>query len=352
VTEALIPSEPIELQAYEATIADGLQTFVDVGEALLAIRDKRLYRESHKAFEDYCRQRWGFNRQRASQLIQAADVSKILDSAGLPAPANDAQARELAPLRDEPERLQEAWLSAIEQTDGKPTATAVREAVTAATREGWLGNLADKLRPLFATADLPLPERILFSVSEPSRRLGCCWTYAEPAQIFISAELVEPLDVAATVVHECLHAALPPNAPSHGPAFKRGMAAIGLEGQAATTNAGPELTGRLNAILATMPPYPHTRLELPPRPTLPDGTVINRRRPLVELRCNSIRVRGNAQWPCGYIVFVARAWLRQGVPSCPLCNQTMGAVDDLDAIDVEDWTEELSAARMGEETDA
>lgn len=111
------------LSELEATIERGLATFVEVGQALLEIRDSRLYRDSHGTFEDYCRERWGFNRQRASQLIQASEVSKYLDSP----PQNDAQARELAPLKDDPERMVEAWEEA--SADGAPTAETVREAV-------------------------------------------------------------------------------------------------------------------------------------------------------------------------------------------------------------------------------
>ena len=39
--------ERFELTKCEATIGRGLTTFVDVGLALLAIRDRRLYRETH-----------------------------------------------------------------------------------------------------------------------------------------------------------------------------------------------------------------------------------------------------------------------------------------------------------------
>jgi hypothetical protein len=31
------------------------------GTALLEVRDRRLYRETHATFEDYCRERWRFS---------------------------------------------------------------------------------------------------------------------------------------------------------------------------------------------------------------------------------------------------------------------------------------------------
>lgn len=109
------------LSALETTIERGLGTFVEVGQALGEIREGRLYRESHSAFEDYCRERWGFNDRRASQLIQGAEVSTIVEV------RNEGQARELLPLKDEPEKLVEVWREV--SGSGTPTAEKVREVV-------------------------------------------------------------------------------------------------------------------------------------------------------------------------------------------------------------------------------
>lgn len=120
--------ETRRLSELEDKIERGLQTFVEVGDALSEIRDDRLYRESHSTFEDYCRERWGFNRQRASQLIQNSTVSKILDSP----PATESHVTELAALKDEPEQMAEAWQEAqvLATTQARPvTAADVREAV-------------------------------------------------------------------------------------------------------------------------------------------------------------------------------------------------------------------------------
>jgi len=53
-------------------LEEGIQRFVEAGEALLAVRDRRLYRESHRTFEDYCRERWGL--ERANQAIDFAQA--------------------------------------------------------------------------------------------------------------------------------------------------------------------------------------------------------------------------------------------------------------------------------------
>lgn len=113
------------LEQREAVIERGMKTFMDVGHALLDIREGRLYRYEYRDFETYCQTRWGFSRQRASQIIQAAEVSKILDSGGGPVPMIESQARALHGM--EPETAREVWQTVNEETGGKPTAAALTE---------------------------------------------------------------------------------------------------------------------------------------------------------------------------------------------------------------------------------
>lgn len=137
---ALITSEQTTLAKHEAVIERGLHTFIEVGNALHAIREDRLYRTSHDTFEEYCQVRWGFNRHRASQLITAAEVVTNVTTAGLPAPSNEGQARELARV---PEADQvDVWQETLDRTEGKPTAAAVRNTYTthadAGSPSSWL----------------------------------------------------------------------------------------------------------------------------------------------------------------------------------------------------------------------
>lgn len=55
-------------------------TFKQAGEALLAIRDQRLYRENHVSFDIYCRARWDMSKTQANRLISAAQVVGSLTS--------------------------------------------------------------------------------------------------------------------------------------------------------------------------------------------------------------------------------------------------------------------------------
>ena|SRR5690348_14940338 len=116
------------LGVLEDTIERGLRSFVEVGEALAEIRDDRLYRETQAAFDDYCRERWGFSKSHANRQIEAAEVVDVLTPIGVK-PTNEAQVRELAALKGEPELVSQVWVEVVEEHSGKPTAKHVREAV-------------------------------------------------------------------------------------------------------------------------------------------------------------------------------------------------------------------------------
>lgn len=128
--------EVSRLSHLERTIERGLSTFVEVGEALLEIRDSRLYLSDYATFEIYCESRWGFKASRARQLIGAAQVAGELQSVTNVTPANEGQARELAPLKDNVVQMADAWTEAREKAESEErpvTAKDVREAVAPRT---------------------------------------------------------------------------------------------------------------------------------------------------------------------------------------------------------------------------
>lgn len=119
--------EHVRLMELERSIENGLRTFVDVGMALLEIRDSRLYRTTHGTFEDYCRERWGMSKPHATRLIVAAEVTANLVPMGT-IPTTERQARPLTVL--EPEQQREAWRVAVETApDGRMTAAHVESTV-------------------------------------------------------------------------------------------------------------------------------------------------------------------------------------------------------------------------------
>lgn len=99
MSDELTTLETERLATLEAVIDHGLQTFIEVGNALLEIRNSRLYRAGYGTFEDYCRQRWGMSKVHAYRLIDAAQVVANLESNQLVTlPASEAQARPLSKL--------------------------------------------------------------------------------------------------------------------------------------------------------------------------------------------------------------------------------------------------------------
>ena len=68
--------ESQRLEELEKLIAKGQKTFVEVGLALAEIRDLRLYKREYSGFEEYCRKKWGWTKQHAYRLIEAAPGGK------------------------------------------------------------------------------------------------------------------------------------------------------------------------------------------------------------------------------------------------------------------------------------
>ncbi len=127
MTELLVESEHSELLQHEQVIEHGLRTFVDVGNALLAIRDKRLYRQDFGTFEEYCGERWGFSSTHAKRLVDSAIIAQNLEPFG----AKYFSESHLRPLKNlQPEQQREVYQKAVETApNGKVTAAHVEATV-------------------------------------------------------------------------------------------------------------------------------------------------------------------------------------------------------------------------------
>lgn len=126
-------TEQQALSTYEATIATGLQTFVEVGTALLAIRVERLYRAQYETFDTYCRERWGFSDEYARLSINGARVVGNLMANPTMVGFLPQSERVVRPLtRLEPDQQREAWKQAVDTApNGKITAAHVQATVDA-----------------------------------------------------------------------------------------------------------------------------------------------------------------------------------------------------------------------------
>jgi hypothetical protein len=124
---ALTIHENQKLNALENTIARGLKFYIEVGQALLAIRDDGLYRQ-YGTFEDYCEKRWNMSRHYAYRILKANDVAETLLTNGQQPPINERQARELSELPRE--QIAPVWESIVSNPPANGiTAAYIREVV-------------------------------------------------------------------------------------------------------------------------------------------------------------------------------------------------------------------------------
>lgn len=155
------------LAELEAVIERGLATFIEVGTALLEIRDGRLYKPEFATFEDYCRERWKWGRNYANKQIAAAQVVRNLGT-NVPKPQTEAQARELTRLT--PEQLRHV----AESVDfAKATAADVREQVQLTVRETAPAKTITPrtVSEVILTEPAPSPKGDIFSVPEAREKI-------------------------------------------------------------------------------------------------------------------------------------------------------------------------------------
>jgi hypothetical protein len=118
----LTMNEQEELLDHEAIIEQSQAVFVEVGNALMAIRDERLYRATHDSFEAYLHDRWpAISKRRGYQLIDSAQIAKVVPI------TNERQGRALKGVP--PEQAKAAFEAASVATNGAPTAKAISQAV-------------------------------------------------------------------------------------------------------------------------------------------------------------------------------------------------------------------------------
>lgn len=125
---SLTAEQKEDLSAMEAVIQAGQRTFLEVGRALMAIRDEQLFRDTHSSFEAYLADRWPeIGKRRAYQLIDAVEVAENVNHGSLPPIENERQARALTGLT--PDQQREAWSAAAKQAGGTPNGAVVKAEV-------------------------------------------------------------------------------------------------------------------------------------------------------------------------------------------------------------------------------
>lgn len=116
------------------------RAFYEAGRALFQLREQRLYRSTHKAFEDYCQDRFAFTRRNVNYLIAGSQVVDNLVETNMEEieflgtigsqilPTNERQVRPLAKL--EPSEQRECWRQAVKAAGDKvPSGRIVKDIV-------------------------------------------------------------------------------------------------------------------------------------------------------------------------------------------------------------------------------
>jgi len=158
--------ESHELERCEVVIKQGLNTFIEVGEALFLIRDKRLYRREFKTFEDYCQKKWSLGKRYVSQLIQA---SKVITNLGAMAPVLPESERQVRPLTGLEKDVQIAvWNDVVHESiidNKKITAKMVEQKAEQYKEINEIISGAEKY-PMFA---ISTPEELLKKAKEVAK---------------------------------------------------------------------------------------------------------------------------------------------------------------------------------------
>lgn len=194
-------------------------------------------------------------------------------------------------------------------------------------REEWLTECIKRLRADFDQVGSSLPEKIRASCSWPSksglankkRRIGEAWSAKNSAdqscEVFVSPVLKDPLEVAATLVHELVHCAVGVEE-GHKGKFPKIAKALGLEGKMTATTAGETLKARLKELTNGIGPYPHAELTHSNAPKRQGCR-------LLKVHCTQ----------CECVVRITRKWLDEvGPPTCgcgaPMVEEESDVEDD------------------------
>ncbi|CAB4200311.1 hypothetical protein UFOVP1339_38 [uncultured Caudovirales phage] len=194
---------------------------------------------------------------------------------------------------------------------------------TKLTREEWLIRCAAALSPHFKKAGYTLPKNIRMTCGLPSkggfsqkkRTIGQCWPISASAdktiEIFISPTQDQPLEIAAILAHELVHATVG-NKEKHGKVFKACALAIGLEGKMTATSAGPDFVAWFKGAAKGMGKYHHAKMDYS---KMPKQTTR-----MLKCSCPECESDGTP-----YIVRLSQSTLDRGAPICPVHEIEMAA---------------------------
>jgi hypothetical protein len=197
-------------------------------------------------------------------------------------------------------------------------------------REAWLRAATMELRSYFVAAGYNVPENIRFAIAFTStgrrgNRRSESWHASSSGdnhyEIFIRADIAEPIEVLALLSKELVHTVLP-DGTGHGKEFREAAMKIGLLPPMREARPAPHLVERLEKLATLLGPLPHDRLNITHEPL----SAVNPARPFdhaISLnghRSQTSRMfRAACRAPgCTFLVRVAAEKVREiGPPHCP-----------------------------------
>lgn len=188
---------------------------------------------------------------------------------------------------------------------------------TITNRETWLESLTREITPIIESHGYTVP-RCRFSLGFTSKGrkgkvIGECWTDKVSAdgthEIFLRCDTDNSEDIAATLVHEVIHAVVGVQH-QHKKPFGKLARLMHLEGKLTATTGGEAFKQMIAPALAKIGPIPHKRLNFDNA----DGPKKQKGR-LLKVACPDTE--------CGFSVRMTREWLDKegyGAPICPNCQ--------------------------------
>ncbi|OWY65658.1 hypothetical protein B7486_40730 [cyanobacterium TDX16] len=177
------------------------RVFYQAGKALSELRERRLYRSTHKTFEAYCRDRFNYSRDAAYLKISAAEVydniRKFLPTIGrqIPMPTTERQLRDIAKAGIEPEVQVSAWVQSVDEAGGKVPSGRIVKGIVEQLKE----------KPLVSAKDYCQVGDIftLVRLEGKEKKYNGCWAIAtEPRDFTV---IVDVYDTTLTVKPENLN---------------------------------------------------------------------------------------------------------------------------------------------------
>ncbi|URD53714.1 hypothetical protein [Chroococcidiopsis sp. CCNUC1] len=172
------------------------RAFCEAGKALAELRERRLYRSTHKTFETYCQDRFGFTRRHVNYLIAGSQVVENLQMGTIGSqilPTSERQVRCLIALEKD---LQcEVWQQALVASNGKVPSGRVVKGIVEQLKE----------KPLVLAKDYCQVGDvfILTRLEGKEKKYNGCWAIAvEPRDFTV---IVEVHDATLTVKPENLN---------------------------------------------------------------------------------------------------------------------------------------------------